>query len=356
VSGTEQALKFVTNPIEELDRRLRGGERFFWLGADELVVGDAAHCRAILSNLDGAFAEHSDFFRCHGGFLQPRERQQRIARDGAALLRAHVIRLRKHTNFGFATVIEQELAGKRLYPDAANLLMLRLLGSVLVTPGSAPAVERLVERIVRRTILRGTRNRARPASGLWFRWRTIYLLVSELEKRAAYRVEQPRDILDLIAGHGEGDARLEDLAQTFLSFLVAIVGSLGFLLAWALYLQGRHDRMDAQPLATVREALRLWPIAWLFARFPHVSTEIGGYIVKPGQQVTLCPYLAHRDHTCYENPDEFNPDRWTQPGVGKHYLPFGWGEHRCTAASLSVRIVSDLLGIINQTYRLNEWH
>ncbi|MFN2333767.1 MAG: cytochrome P450 [Wenzhouxiangellaceae bacterium] len=103
----------------------------------------------------------------------------------------------------------------------------------------------------------------------------------------------------------------------------------------------------------MREALRLWPIAWLFARSPLAQTSIGSETVGPGQQVIVCPYLAHRNRQVCENPDRFDPGRWSQPGAGKHYLPFGWGEHRCTAASLSVKFITNLLGVINQSYKLN---
>jgi len=55
----------------------------------------------------------------------------------------------------------------------------------------------------------------------------------------------------------------------------------------------------------------------------------------PKDRFLMCsPTAMHRDPNIYDQPDEYNPDRWNEKihdelTASKKFLPFGFGKHRC---------------------------
>jgi len=82
-----------------------------------------------------------------------------------------------------------------------------------------------------------------------------------------------------------------------------------------------------------KEALRLYPPAWLLARHAIEDYEADGYIVPSGADIFMSQYAVHRDSRFYPNPLRFNPDRWDEEEESKlpkyAYFPFGGGPRRC---------------------------
>lgn len=152
----------------------------------------------------------------------------------------------------------------------------------------------------------------------------------------------------------EPGADPKDLAEVYLSFLFATVGSVGFALGWSVYLLGTHpDSLAAEPSWTVREALRLWPVAWLFARTPSHAQTLGGAEVTPRDLLAVCTYLVHRHPGYWERPDEFVPERWAEAVPDAAYLPFGYGPHTCAGATVTMRLLEDLIELITRDWRLS---
>ncbi len=97
--------------------------------------------------------------------------------------------------------------------------------------------------------------------------------------------------------------------------------------------------------AVVKETLRLHPSVTLL--IPHQNMEaceIGGYHVLPKTQIFVNVWAIHRHSSAYENPLEFNPDRFLQTNVdlkGKFFelLPFGSGRRICPSMLLGLLIV-----------------
>jgi hypothetical protein len=91
----------------------------------------------------------------------------------------------------------------------------------------------------------------------------------------------------------------------------------------------------------VREALRLWPPAWLLHRDVRQPVVIGDREAEPGDQVFVCTYLMHRRPDVWEDPESYRPERWIDPPERYRdaYLPFGLGPAACVGA----RFVSDIL-------------
>lgn len=83
----------------------------------------------------------------------------------------------------------------------------------------------------------------------------------------------------------------------------------------------------------IRESMRLKPPAWLTQREALVDVEIGGYRIPAGKNVAMSPLAIHNDPRWYDNPEQFNPDRWTDEFKQKlprfAYFPFSGGPRLC---------------------------
>ena len=103
-------------------------------------------------------------------------------------------------------------------------------------------------------------------------------------------------------------------------------------------LQGRtptYDDLAHLPycLQVFKEAMRLYPPAYMFSRRALRDVEIDGYRVPKGWVVLLAPYTLHRREEYFPNPEQFDPKRFTSerekllPRCA--YLPFGAGPRIC---------------------------
>jgi cytochrome P450 len=79
----------------------------------------------------------------------------------------------------------------------------------------------------------------------------------------------------------------------------------------------------------VREALRLYPPAWVIPRTCTRETRLAGRTLKPGAMVVFSPYVLHRRPDAYPDPDRFEPARWLDPPPRNAFLPFGAGATKC---------------------------
>jgi cytochrome P450 len=83
----------------------------------------------------------------------------------------------------------------------------------------------------------------------------------------------------------------------------------------------------------IQELLRLYPVGWIFPRIARNDTTIGGVPIKAGDTVLISPYLTHRLESIWENPLEFDPERFSPERARTHhryaYYPFGGGPHMC---------------------------
>jgi cytochrome P450 len=81
---------------------------------------------------------------------------------------------------------------------------------------------------------------------------------------------------------------------------------------------------------TVEETLRYYPPIVAIGRITTQDVEIGGQLIRKGQQVVSWVGSANRDPEKFENPDSFLPDRKPNPHMG-----FGFGIHFCLGAPLA---------------------
>jgi cytochrome P450 len=334
--------QFHRDPLLFLDQGFPESCGALWLPGRQLCVGEPAAARAVLTNSEGLYEDHSDFFRTRRGTFGPRTAQERMGRSSRALLRSY---LAAHTQELLETV-RQALVPVSEWPDAGNRLVYRHLKSALAAPDSPAPLLRILDEVVERAVLAGARERYSRLRRAVFRSRVERELKREIEHRRRAAIEAPRDVLDVVAGEAGLAAPASELAEVFLSFLFAVAGSIGFALGWSVFLLGTNPRTEAEPAWVVREALRLWPVAWMLGSRPARRHEVAGVEVTPQDEVVVCPYLVQRHPEHWEDPASFRPERWASVDSHEAFIPFGWGPHRCPAAALSLQLAEDILKIL----------
>ncbi len=82
-----------------------------------------------------------------------------------------------------------------------------------------------------------------------------------------------------------------------------------------------------------RETLRVYPPVWALGRAVVSELVLGEYSIPAGSFILMSQYVMHHDPRFYENPDQFNPDRWTKQMQEKlpkfAYFQFGGGPRVC---------------------------
>jgi len=135
------------------------------------------------------------------------------------------------------------------------------------------------------------------------------------------------------------------------------------LLAWVMYLLGRHPEVMARAQAEVdtvlgtqpptaahlpelvyleqviNETLRLYPPLHLGLRRPTADLEFQGHWLPAGQRVMYSPYLTHRHPAYWPNPHQFDPDRFSPERRRQYtpyaFVPFGGGPRTCLGAAFA---------------------
>ncbi|HEX4956525.1 MAG TPA: cytochrome P450 [Thermoanaerobaculia bacterium] len=348
MAGSSSAATFDREPLHFLDRATGEPGDAFWLPDRQLCLAEIGAAKAVLANENRLYQEHSDFFHTRRGPFGPRTSQVEIGRGARRLLRLHL----EERAGELEASISRELLPASEWPDAGNRLIYYHLRAALAAPESPQSLRRTIDEVVERAVLAGARERHSWFQRALFRRRALRELSRCLDQRRRRDDAPPRDLLDVMVDSTGAEVPAEVLAELYLGFIFAIAGSVGFTLGWSIYLLGTHRPSEAEPAWVVREALRLWPVAWLMARRPARPHEIAGVAVTPHDEVLVCPYLLHRHPRYWEDPLEFRPDRWRQPRDEHAFIPFGWGPHTCVAASLTFELVEQVLSLLAGGYRL----
>ncbi|MSP60074.1 MAG: cytochrome P450 [Myxococcales bacterium] len=183
---------------------------------------------------------------------------------------------------------------------------------------------------------------------------------------------------DEATGEGMSDAQLRDEVMTL---FLAGHETTANLMAWAWYLLSKNPTVERrlhEEVATVlsgrvptladlpnlkytmmviEETMRLYPPAWLFSREAIEEDEIGGYRIPKGGIVMLSPFVTHRHPDFWENPEGFDPERFTAPKVKERpryaYFPFAGGPRQCIGNNFALMEAQIILAMVVQRYRLH---
>ena len=145
----------------------------------------------------------------------------------------------------------------------------------------------------------------------------------------------------LIAMHPEVEQRLHAELDTVLGGRLPTAADLQAL---------RYTRM------IIDETLRMYPIAWLVSRRPNEDDNVGGYRIPAGANVLVSPYVIHHSPTYWENPEQFDPERFAPDREDNRpryaYFPFGGGPRMCIGNSFALMEAQLIIATVAQAYRL----
>lgn len=102
------------------------------------------------------------------------------------------------------------------------------------------------------------------------------------------------------------------------------------------------------------ETLRLYPPAWMFARHAIEDDEIGGFFIPADSMLMISPYVTHRLPHIWQEPDKFDPERFTAENTSKRhkfaYLPFGGGPRVCIGNTFAITEALIILAMVLQRF------
>ena len=122
----------------------------------------------------------------------------------------------------------------------------------------------------------------------------------------------------------------------------------------------RFEPEDIQKLpylkAVLDETMRLYPPVPLILRTTRRADEICGRRVPRGAIVLVAPFLIHRHRTLWTDPDEFDPDRFSDSGRAARsrfaFIPFAAGPRVCVGATASTAAMTIAVAILARKFRL----
>lgn len=104
----------------------------------------------------------------------------------------------------------------------------------------------------------------------------------------------------------------------------------------------------------LQEGMRFYPPAWIVGRTALTTDEFQGTTIKKGTNVLCVLYLLHRNPALWEQPEQFDPTRFTPENMKKrprnHYLPFGAGPRMCIGNHFAMMEMQLLLATLVQHF------
>ena len=105
----------------------------------------------------------------------------------------------------------------------------------------------------------------------------------------------------------------------------------------------------------IDETLRLFPAVARTDRVASNDYEFEGIKMKKGQVVGVPIYALHHDPDIYPNPEEFQPERFSEENKKKRdneaYIPFGAGPRNCIGMRFALMEIKLIMATILSKYR-----
>lgn len=214
----------------------------------------------------------------------------------------------------------------------------------------------------------------------WIPWRRFLkartkldtLLLKEIRHYKSCPDKNRTDILaKLIEYAFTNNSEIEDdnLLDELRTFLLAGHETSATALTWALYYSLTEPSIKnrlSEELKTIKsaesleeilklpflsavcqEALRIHPVVPLIMRTLNQNFEIESKQIKAGESIALSITLLHSHPETWENPEDFNPDRFLSKTYSPYeYAPFGGGVRRCLGASFALFEMKIILATI----------
>jgi cytochrome P450 len=108
--------------------------------------------------------------------------------------------------------------------------------------------------------------------------------------------------------------------------------------------------------AVVKEAMRLYPPAYVIGREALADCVIGGFPVPARATIYFSPWVLHRDPRWFDEPESFRPERWLDGSAARLpkyvYIPFGGGPRICIGERFAMMEAALVLATILRRFRL----
>lgn len=106
----------------------------------------------------------------------------------------------------------------------------------------------------------------------------------------------------------------------------------------------------------IKEVLRLYPAAWTISRTALADDVICGVPVPKGANMMVSPYLLQRHPRYWQNPEGFDPDRFTPEAEASRpkysYFPFGGGPRSCIGVHFAMKELLAISAMICQRFEI----
>jgi len=191
-----------------------------------------------------------------------------------------------------------------------------------------------------------------------------------------------KDVLSILMGaqHGQVGVGMtdEELHDEIMTLFFAAYEDVADALAWTWYLLTQNPDAESKLRAEIQtilgnrppsaadlrdlpylsmlvdEVLRLYPTTWSLLRDAINDDEIGGFHIPAKSMIILDLHLTHRLPECWENPEQFDPERFSlERAAGKPrfaYFPFGGGPRQCIGNELALMEIKMILVRMIQLY------
>lgn len=189
------------------------------------------------------------------------------------------------------------------------------------------------------------------------------------------------DLLDLLMAGEDTETKRKmnttELRDNLLTFIVAGHETTALALSWAFYLcafdQEVQDKLRAESEAVlngniataqdcakliytkqvINEALRLYPPAAFISRTAQADDTLCDREVRRGDTVMLPIYALQRNELLWDNPNQFDPDRFAQEREIDRFafLPFGDGPRVCIGAQFAMIEAQIILSTLISRFR-----
>ena len=215
--------------------------------------------------------------------------------------------------------------------------------------------------------------------------RTIDQIIYQIIQSRQDHPEETVDLLSLLLQASNEEASsamtLSQLRDEVLTFFIAGHETTAVLLSWVFYLLVKHPQAeehlyaeiervlgDKDPAAedfpnlpytrmVLEETLRLYPPAWITNRTAINEDEVCGYYIPAKATVAISPYVLHHHPDFWDQPEEFDPERFSSDKVSKrpHFLhfPFGGGPRQCIGSGFAMLEACLVLVTMLQRYRFH---
>src|SRR6266699_5729559 len=214
--------------------------------------------------------------------------------------------------------------------------------------------------------------------------RALDQVVRDIITRRRQQNSDTGDLLSMLlfardeeTGQGMNDQQVRDEVMTL---LIAGHETVSTALTWTWYLITKHSEVERHLHAelnrvlggqiptvdhlaklpytrmVLEETLRLYPPAWVFGRKAVADDEIGGYFIPANSMIVLSPYITHRHPAFWDNPEVFEPERFTPERSASRphytYFPFGGGPRVCIGNNFALMEMQLILATVAQRYKL----